>query len=298
MSTQGVIEMAIEQLYRTYKPLLFSIAYRMLGMVSDAEDIVQDVFLTVQKVDPHQVTNMKAYLCKMTTNRCIDLLKSTAKQREVYPGPWLPEPLFTENLTDPYEQLLQDDTISYAMLKLLHVLNPVERAVFILREAFSFEYADIANILDKSEANCRKLMSRAKQKLSPDRSYTKLHTQQSAKLVEQFIAAARSGNIEDLISVLAQDVILYTDGGGKVKAALKPIYGHERVIKFLVGVAGKLPSDITAHPAPINGQVGLLFTSNHRPHTAAIIALEEVKEEEHLIKRLYFVMNPDKLNMW
>jgi len=158
--------MEVEHLYIQYKPLLLSISYRMLGSLNEAEDIVHEIFADLQVINIENINNIKAFLCKMVTNRCIDFLKSARKQREVYTGPWLPEPLIFEDKDDPFHTILQQDQITYAILTLMETLNPIERAVFVLKEAFAFHYSEIASLLEKEEANCRKILSRAKKKAS------------------------------------------------------------------------------------------------------------------------------------
>ena len=168
--------MELDSVYRSYKPLMLSIAYRMLGSVADAEDLVQDTFLTAQQMENGKngghVNNLKAYLCKTVTNRCLDYLKSARRKREVYVGPWLPEPLVQSageiSGQDPLQSVVLEDTISYAFLVLLDRLTPVERAVFILREAFEYDYGDIADFLGKTELGCRKIYSLLKRKIQDE----------------------------------------------------------------------------------------------------------------------------------
>nr|WP_257350656.1 sigma-70 family RNA polymerase sigma factor [Pseudalkalibacillus decolorationis] len=169
--------MGLDTLYKSYQPFLYSIAYRMLGSVTDAEDIVHDVFLRLN-VDNDQVKDLKAYLAKMTTNRCLNYLNSARKRRETYEGPWLPEPQVNEPDL-PLDKVVTDETVSYAFLVMLDQLSPVERAVFVLREAFAYDYKDIAEMLQKTEVNCRKIHSRAKRKLQND---TPLHSDNSERV--------------------------------------------------------------------------------------------------------------------
>lgn len=223
----------MEALYQQYKGLLFHLAYQLTGSSTDAEDIVQDVFLKAHGVALEQIAEPKAYLCKMTTNRCLDLLKSARHKRELYTGPWLPEPIPTPE-ADSYDAVVTKDLLSYAMLVLLERLSPAERAVFVLREAFGFDYGEIAGLVDKSEANCRKLISRAKGKLgiAPDAPIRAKETELGEQWMSRFLAALEQGNVTALLALLSADAELLTDGGGKVSAAIRPIVSGERVARF------------------------------------------------------------------
>jgi RNA polymerase sigma-70 factor (ECF subfamily) len=289
--------MEIEDIYITYRPLLFSIAYRMLGTVTDAEDMVHNALLSAQSLEIENIDHVKAYLSKMVTNQCIDYLKSARHQREVYIGPWLPEPLEINKDNDPLHQIEKDHSISMAMLLVMEQLSPIERAIFILREAFSYEYNDISVIVGKSEANCRKILSRAKQKIRPQESNTPVSIQRSEELAKQFIMASSTGNIDQLIHLLAEDVVLYSDGGGRVKAAIHPIISRDRVVQFLVGMVKMLraqvsPTEIegTVKFANINGQTGIIMTEGNG--LSNVICFNIQGNE---IKQLFIIRNPEKL---
>ncbi|MBD0382451.1 RNA polymerase sigma-70 factor [Paenibacillus sedimenti] len=283
--------MDIANLYDTYKPLLFSIAYRMLGSVADAEDMVQDTFMHAQQLQEDQVQHTKAYLCKMVTNRCIDYAQSARKRRELYVGDWLPEPLLL-NDDDPLHAIERDETFSYAFMVYMEKLTPVERAVFILREAFEYEYTDIGEIVGKSEANCRQIFSRLKRKLQEDQAPA-IHADEHAySLAQQVLQASSTGNLEGLIRSLTEDVILYSDGGGKAVAALHPILGRDRVMRFLLGIYAKNQEHYQYHLVNMNGQSGIIVTEEGKPVTAINIELDA----EGRVHRLFFMRNPDKLN--
>lgn len=281
----------LEQWYNQYKPLLFSIAYRMLGTVSEAEDIVHDMFLTLPQAELQSVRYEKAFLCKMVTNRCIDYLRSARKQREVYVGPWLPEPLLTASAGDPLAQAEQKDDLSFAMLLLLEQLNPVERAVFILREAFDYDYKEIALFLERSEASCRKIYSRLKprlQQLPAVRPAADIP--EVEPLLSGFLSAVHSGDMDAMLRVLSDDAMLYSDGGGKVLAALRPMISPERVAHFLHGITRKRPVDTRIEPAVFNGMpaVGVITESSLK----TLMLFEFVGDRLH---RVYLISNPDKL---
>ncbi|MEC0209890.1 RNA polymerase sigma-70 factor [Paenibacillus ehimensis] len=284
-------QLPLEDWYTEYKPLLFSIAYRMLGSVSEAEDIIHDLFLAVSRTDPGTIQNAKAYLCKSVTRRCIDQLKSARARREVYVGQWLPEPLQTPDKEDPLQQATRNDDISFAFLLLLEQLNPVERAIFVLREAFDYDYKEIADMLDKSEAACRKTYSRLKQKLNVAEALPPQPSlSESQSLVRSFLRAVSTGDVLQFIHLLTEDAVLHSDGGGKVRAALRPILGADRIAAFLVGIASKGTVLTRSVPVSFNGGAGLLVDGS-RSRIALLFEFEGTR-----IRAMYFVNNPDKLS--
>ncbi|MGC6588848.1 sigma-70 family RNA polymerase sigma factor [Paenibacillus sp. Dod16] len=246
------------QLYTLYKPLLFSLAYRMMGSVMDAEDIVQEAFLTIYKSGSDHIQNIKAYLCKIVTNRCLELLRSTSKQREVYAGTWLPEPLVAtaSDETDPIQSYLQKESVSTAYLLLLQQLSYVERAVFLLREAMQYDYEEIAGIVGKSSTNCRQIFHRAKRSLNmkpvPDH-VDDLNRKQTTGLVEQFMHAFAAGDVARIMKFLSVDAILFTDGGGKVQALAQPVHGLTRISNLMMTYFNKFPVDFTYRITMVNG---------------------------------------------
>lgn len=284
-----------EQLYTLYKPLLFSLAYRMLGSVADAEDIVQEAFLTVYKSGSDHVQNMKAYMCKIVTNRCLELLRSTSKQREVYTGTWLPEPLVAtaSDETDPMHAYLQKESVSTAYLLLLQQLTYVERAVFLLREAMQYDYEEIADIVGKSSVNCRQIFHRAKRSLSvkndPDH-LARLDREQATNLVEQFMSAIASGDAAQTMKLLSTDAVLFTDGGGKVKTLPYPLQGHIRISRSLTGFLKKFPERVTYRFTMVNGLPGIVVYMDEKTWFVT-----SFKFLDGRIDQLYLVGNPDKL---
>jgi RNA polymerase sigma-70 factor (ECF subfamily) len=284
--------MDFEIVYRTFQPLLHSIAYRMLGSITDAEDIVQDVFLNYEQMQKDHITNQKAYLIKMITNHCLNYIHSARKKREVYMGTWLPEPQLSIIEQNPLDLLVSSETMSYALLVLIEQLSAVERAVFILRESLAYDYQEIAGFLDKSEINCRKIYSRAKNKLHyvapPLHSNT-----EHVKLVKEFINAAKMGNYDKFIEMLTEDARLVTDGGGKVHAAIFPIVSRSRVLAFLHGVIPKGFLGDDHRLVILNGQLGIVLIKDSQPISTLCFELDF---SQKYIQKIYVVSNPDKLH--
>ncbi len=279
-----------EQLYQAYKPLLFSLAYRMLGSVMDAEDIVHDTFLSLSRIeDLESVDNVKAYLCKMVTNRSIDKLRSAVHKRNVYVGMWLPEPVVDES-DDPSITYIMKESMSTAYLLLLEQLSEVERAVFILREVFGYDYDEIASIVEKSSVNCRQIFHRARKSIVDKPKASKLSAKQMATYVEQFVAAIQRGDVQTMLEILKTDAILKSDGGGKVTTALKPIYTSERIVRLFLGITKKLPEEHSITFKMVNGVPGIIVSLNN--HAVYVISFE-FKEEK--IASIYMMMNPEKL---
>ncbi|MDF2964345.1 MAG: polymerase sigma-70 factor, family protein [Paenibacillus sp.] len=288
--------MELERMYAAYKPLLISIAYRMLGSLTDAEDTVQDVFVSMQHVPLEDIRNEKAYLVKMTTNRCLNILSSSRVQREVYPGPWLPEPDIKEGFYSPEEQMVQEETVSYALLVVLQQLSPVERAVFLLREVLGYDYTEIAEMLDKTEANCRKIYSRVKPKIQQQAPAPSAgNHEHKGKLVQSFLLASRTGNYGPFVHLLTDEAVLISDGGGKRKAAIFPIKGRERIQAFLEGIHRKASLHGELRAVEINGEPGLLLIRGGELQKAVCFGSDP---RQPGIQTVYFVLNPDKLKRY
>lgn len=281
------------ELYERYKGLLFRLAYQLTGSVSDAEDAVQDVFVKAQNISPERLKEPKAFLCKMITNRCLDMLKSARKRRELYVGPWLPEPMKTAN-ADHFEEVVRSDLLSYAMLALMERLSPSERAVFVLREALGFDYSAIAELTGKSETNCRKLMSRAKGKMGVSEEELIGAGAVGEQWVHRFLAALSCGEVDTVLSMLAQDPVLVSDGGGKVSAASHPIETKERVARFLFGIVRKGQQEengaISVELAELSGQTGIVIRQGGIVTTVIFLHMKR-----DLLQNIYLVRNPDKL---
>ena len=283
--------MELQELYSQFQPLLFSIAYRMLGTVSDAEDIVHDVYLQAGEKTMEHVENEKAYLCKMVTNKCIDHLKSAAHKREVYTGPWLPEPLIL-NDNNPITEVMNGEAISFAILMLLEKLKPVERAVFILREVLDYDYSAISQILNRSESNCRKVFSRVKNKFPMIKEEVEApNNPKIDKIIQTFVLALHQGNIQKIEELLLQDVTLYSDGGGKVYAALKPVYSKDLVVRFIRNLLSHNDKKQTVVKiVNVNGATGLLVKGFDN---VKMVICFHVKNDQ--ITEIYIVRNPEKL---
>jgi RNA polymerase sigma-70 factor, ECF subfamily len=273
------------------RPLLFSIAYRMTGSVMDAEDTVQEAFLRWQQASEDEVRAPSAYLSTVVTRLCIDRLRSARVRREQYVGPWLPEPVLGEQAQEIGGEADLEDTLSMAFLVLLESLTPVERAVFLLREVFDYEYAEIASLVGKSEANCRQISRRARQSVAARRPRFESSPQQEERLMESFLQASLAGDMEALLELLSEDVILYSDGGGKTRAALRPIYGAENVSRFLTGILNNIPPGFTASQTRVNGRPGLVgYFGDGSPQSVVSIEAAEGR-----IWAIRLVVNPEKL---
>ncbi|MFL5664145.1 MAG: RNA polymerase sigma-70 factor [Ktedonobacteraceae bacterium] len=280
--------------FESYRPYLFDIAYRMLGSAMDAEDMVQETYLRYQTTPPETIRSLKAYLTTILTRLCMDQLQLARRKREVYVGPWLPEPILTEETPasgDPAERVDKEESISLAFLMLLEQLQPLERAVFLLREVFEYEYVEIASILGKSEAACRRSFSRAKKHLSEHRPRFPPSPQTHRQLLSGYFQAVQTGEMTALMDLLTEDVTLWADGGGKIKqAALRPISGRDAVARFSLGTVRFLPEDYRVELAEVNGQAAVIIRAGGQ---AMLILTIEVEAEQ--IQTIRLIANPEKL---
>jgi RNA polymerase sigma-70 factor (ECF subfamily) len=287
--------MRTEAHYEELRPLLFSIAYRMVSSISEAEDIVQEAFLRIHRAEAEgtRIESPKAYLSAVTTRLSIDHLKSARVRREQYVGQWLPEPLLTDDSApDAAAHAETADSLSMAFLVLLESLTPVERAVFLLREVFEYGYDEIARIVDRTEDNCRQLYVRARRHVDEGRPRFEASRKQRDELVERFFAAAERGDLAALEEMLAADVVVYGDGGGKAPAWPKPIYGRERVAKLIAGTLKQAKElGATLRAVHINGQPGVMFLDDE-DRIGAIMSLDVA---DGLVQTIRGVTNPDKL---
>jgi len=268
------------------RPRLFAAAYRMLGTVSDAEDILQDAFLRWQSVPHAEVHDPTGYLMRITTRLCLDHLKSARVRRESYPGEWLPEPMLTE---DASEQL--DHDVSLALLLALETLSPLERAAFLLHDIFDRPYPEIAAALDRSPENCRQLAARARRKVRGLHPQRPERAKQSFALAEAFFKASRTGDTARLTQMLAEDVVLLSDGGGKALATLNPIYGRDRVLRLSQGLARKASFEMPGQwrICQMNGLPAILHQGEDGILQATALEIAKGK-----VTRLYVIRNPDK----
>ena len=274
--------------FEVHQPLLFSIAYRMLGTAMEAEDMVQETYLRWQKVEQSNVENPKAFLAKTTTRLCLDYLKQARVQREQYVGPWLPEPIVTEVGGD--EMLMLSESLSFAFLVMLESLTPTERAVFLLREVFEYEFAEIADVVDKSVANCRQILRRARERVKDKRPRFGVDSAERDRLLTTFMQTCISGDLDGLVSTLDQDIVLWSDGGGKVAAAQKPVRGADKVARFLLGLLRIAPQNVETNFALLNGQPSFVTKFDGVLDNVFIFHVED-----GAIRYIYTVRNPDKL---
>jgi RNA polymerase sigma-70 factor (ECF subfamily) len=274
---------------------MFAVAYRMLGTITDAEDAVQDAWLRWSAAPRADVADPRAYLARVVTNTALNRLRSVRSRREAYIGPWLPEPLLTETSPDAAERAELTESVSMAMLVVLESLTPDERAVFVLREVFGFDHAEIAAALGRSAPAVRQLAHRAREHVQARRPRFDVDWNQQREVTERFLAAAAGGDIDGLMTVLAPDVTVLTDGGGKARAALRPITGAAKAARFLAAIAsrpymGVSIADMTPEPAEINGSPGTLIMAGGR-----VIAALTLTVSGGRITAVQLLANPDKL---
>lgn len=289
--------MATAELYAELRPLLFSIAYRMLGTVSEAEDVVQDAFLRFHRARTAgtEVDNPKAYLTTTVTRLALDVLSSARRRRETYVGEWLPEPLPEDTVPGnmgPAERAELAESVSMAFLVLLESLNPIERAVFLLREVFGYGFAEVATFVDRTEDNCRQILVRARAKVDERRPRYEPSPQRRAELAERFFAASGRGDLAALKQLLAADVRWHADGGGKAPAAARTLVGVDRVLRLFVGLLGQAAQfGVALEPATLNGQPGALTrTADGKIASAFVLQIADGQ-----IVAVHAVVNPDKL---
>lgn len=276
--------------FNHHRPLLFSIAYRMLGTVTDAEDMVQETFLRWQQTANETVRSAKTYLATIITRLCIDHLRSARVQREQYVGTWLPEPMLTQQFDNSTDLMELADSLSIAFLAVLERLSPIERAVFLLRDVFEYDYDEIGHIVGKSPTNCRQILRRAKQHLADQRPRFPVSQLQQEKITAQFLDASIKGDLQDLLLLLAKDVTFLSDGGGQVIAALKPISGSAKVARMLLAIRRKWLLNSVSRLAEINGQPGIIQYMDGNIHS--VMTLEIV---DNCIQSILTVRNPEKL---
>ena len=276
-----------EATFERQRPLLFSIAYRMLGSASDAEDVIQDAWIRARLDEQAEVRAPRSYLTTIDTRLCIDRLRSAERTRVEYPGPWLPEPLAEPN----QESAELASSLTTAFLVLLERLAPVERAVFLLREVFELDFDEIAESVGKSEVNARQILARARGRLRDSRPRFTVSRRESEEIVRRFRHACGTGSVAELVAILHPDARLVSDGGGKVAAATRPVLGAGRVAKFLLGYAAKRRwSESDFSLVPINGEPGLLMR-----HPVSGDATYSFDIADGRIRAIYVVRNPDKL---
>ncbi|HUD66928.1 MAG TPA: RNA polymerase sigma-70 factor [Candidatus Sulfotelmatobacter sp.] len=277
--------------FEQYRPLLFALAYRMVGSATDAEDLLQETFIRWQQTSQTAIESPRAFLVTILTRKCINHIQSARVKREKYFGQWLPEPLVTGPRHNPFVSFAISESLSLAFLLLLERLTPVERAVLLLREAFDYEYSEIASILDQSESSCRQILRRARQHIKQDRARFDASREQQQELLRKFSEASSQGDLQGLLALLSRDAVFYSDGGGKAPALPKPIHGAEHVARgILEGIRRLVPKNLVRRFVEINGQPGIVTFLEDRPFSVFTLDVAD-----GLVSRIYVITNPEKL---
>lgn len=274
------------------RPKLFGVAYRMLGSVADAEDVIQETFLRWQEVadGEAQIESPSAYLTTMVSRRCLDELRSARRRREQYVGEWLPEPLLEDDRLDPAATTELADSLSTAFLVVLEALSPGERAAFLLHDVFGYEYPELARILGRGEPACRQLVARARKRVAERRPRFDVSPEEHARLLTEFMHATTAGDVDGLVSLLAHDAVLQADGGGVVTAARNPIAGAERIARWSIGVMEKATWDVSFEVATVNGLPGVVTRAS-----GVVFGVMSIDVRDGRIQNVYLQLNPAKL---
>ena len=288
--TAGSGDTAAVNGFPAHQDHLFGVAYRMLGSVAEAEDVVQEAFLRWSAIDAAEVRSPRAYLTTVTTRLAIDRLRSAQHRRESYVGPWLPEPLMAQ-ADEPAEAAELADSLTTAFLVLLERLDPVERAVFLLHDVFEYPFDEVAEVVERPTASCRQIASRARSRLADERRTRFAPTPaEEQRLILAFSMAATAGDLLGLLDVLAEDAVLWSDGGAAHHAARRPVVGASRVARFVANVTARVPAGAAVRMARLNGDPGLVVTTPAGPHLALSLELGDDG-----IRAIHVVVNPDKL---
>lgn len=282
--------------FRADKPLLFSIAYRMLGSASDAEDVLQDAWVRYRSADRSAVRSPRAFMTTVVTRLCLDRLKSAQKTREEYIGPWLPEPVLTSELENPEAMLERSESVTLAFLVLLEKLSPEERAVFILKDIFDYQHSEIAEILGTTSENSRQLLHRAKSRLAEGRQQLTGTTDSRRAIAERFARAFASGDAAAMTTLLRSDVGLWSDGGGKASAARRPLLGRDDVLNFLVGLhrvahTTGVIDDASLRVEDVNSEPALVLRIGPKLESIFVLSIDDNES----VSGIRVVRNPDKL---
>ena len=279
-----------DDVFEEHRPALSRLAYRMLGSLADADDIVQETYLRWSREDRAAVRSPRAYLASIVTRLCIDQRQALDARKMTYVGPWLPEPVVEPGEIDPAGRLEVAESVSMALLVVLESLSPVERAAYLLRRVFDYGYVEISDILGKSEANCRQLVSRAEERIRERRPRFEAEPAEAERLTGAFLQACWSGDVDTLVSVLATDAVLYSDSGGKATAALVPIRGADRIARLFLGIVKKAPKDLEVCWARVNGQPGIVIVVERQ-----VVQVMTFDIVDGRIATCFVVRNPDKL---
>ena len=283
--------MADVSVFMEYRPLLLGVAYRMLGSASEAEDVVQEAYLRWAAIPDGTADNPRAYLTTAVVRLCLDQLRSARARRENYVGEWLPEPVTSDPLEDGAAAAELADSLSLAFLVMLEELTPLERAAFLLREVFQFDYEEVGAMLGRSAPACRQLVARGKRHVAERRIRFDADRRRSNTVATQFLTACATGDLQGVLSLLAEDVVVHSDGGGVVTAGRRPVYGRDKAARFLLGIARKQPEGASLRPTTINGQPGAAVLI--ADHVFGVVSLDIV---DGLIAGVRIVVNPDKLS--
>ncbi|MFE9789383.1 RNA polymerase sigma-70 factor [Nocardia salmonicida] len=286
---EGTAKDPATEVFVAHRNLLFTVAYEMLGSAADAEDVLQETWLRWVGVDLAAVRDQRAYLVRITTRQSLDRLRTLGRRKETYVGPWLPEPLLTT--PDVAEDVELAESVSMAMLLVLETLAPIERAVFVLREVFDLNYDEIADAVDKSPAAVRQLAYRARAHVAARRPRGIVSASQSRDALAAFQRAIETGDLQNLLDLLAPDVVFLGDGGGIKQAALSPIVGADLVAALLTASVPRIGAEMTVEPAQLNGHPALILRLD-----GTIDTVFAVRVDDGLITGLYSVRNPDKLS--
>ncbi len=290
--TDDAREMTRLDVFTRHRPLLSSIAYRMLGTWADAEDVVQETFVRWQRAAEQEIASPRAFLVTIVSRLCINQLQSARARREEYAGQWLPEPILTGPPNELDTAFRVDESLSTAFLMLLERLSPAERAVFVLREVFEYEYDEIAPIVGQSATTCRQILHRARAHVTAGRPRFATSLQQRRVLAQEFLDASRSGDLRSLLNLLSTDVVFYSDGGGKAPAIPNPVHGADGVARLVITVQQKfIPERVESRVLSINGAPGVVTYAAGRPFS--VVSFGFVQDR---IEAIYLVTNPDKLD--
>lgn len=293
MTDTGTLDDATST-FDEHRRLLIGVAYRVLGQWSEAEDVVQDAWLRWRDVEHDEIENPRSYLVRVTTRLSIDRLRRAKARRETYVGEWLPEPVLTDQHTlavpDVADQVAQSDSVSLAMLVVLETLSPLERAVFVLRDVFDFQYDEIGTILDRSETAIRQLASRARSHVEAGKPRFDADQQVQREVTEKFLLATKTGRFEELLELLSPEVELHSDGGGLVRAPRRVIVGAEKVSRFFASIADRGPENPIVYLANVNGRLAVVVDADGEPNTVLSIDIRDGR-----IVTVHLIASPEKL---
>lgn len=279
----------VDLVFEEHRPTLERLAYRMLGSWADADDVLQEAYLRWTRADRSNVESPRAFLHSIVSRLCIDQRRVIDARKETYIGPWLPEPAI-ETSASPEQAVERTESISFALLTVLESLSPVERAAYLLRQMFDYDYAEIARLIGKSEVNCRQLVRRAEEHIHQRRPKFEAPIDQAERVTGAFLQACTTGDLNGLVQLLAADAVAYSDGGGKATAARVPVVGADRVAKFFVGITKKLPPGTELRLVRVNGRPGVMVIESEKVHN--VMTLDVVDDK---IVAVYVIRNPEKL---